>query len=456
MTPKTNILLFWMGTTGDALPFMGIASALARRGHHVTVFGNGHFQPLADKLHLPFVDLISKEQYQHRLKERSEALDLESLKVNSKYVLEDLRPVHQAILDHHIPGQTIVVSQSYLLGSRIAQEELGFPLVTTHLYPMLLRSAYGGPWWLPRWLIRLGYRLVDLIIDAALAKDVNQLRHERGLSSVSRLLHRWWNSPDLVLACFPDWLSPCQPDWPTSTRQVGFPDFNPEHGTSLSPATEVFLHVGDPPVVFAHSAAVKLIDRFVEESSAAARAIGRRALFLGIPEPPASSPGIHFSPAEPHRLLLPRSAAIVHHGGLGTAMSAIRAGIPQLFIPQMLDQPANARVFERLGVGRSIPWKKYRREPIAHLLHDLLDEPAVKSACHQYQQIALAATDACELAADAVDELIAARINTTKGTATSADPASHCHEHLSDENLAPESGTSAECGRYPGNAELLH
>lgn len=96
-----------MGTTGDALPFLGIANAIARRGHLVKVFGNGHFRPLVEKIGLPFFDLITKEQYQQRLKERSNALDLESLKLNSKYVVEDLRSVHQSILDHHLPGRTV-------------------------------------------------------------------------------------------------------------------------------------------------------------------------------------------------------------------------------------------------------------------------------------------------------------------------------------------------------------
>ncbi|MBY0588437.1 glycosyltransferase [bacterium] len=401
----TKFLIFWMGTTGDAFPFMGIASALAQRGNNVTVFGNGHFHSLGDRLGLPFVDLISPAKYQERLAERVHALGLESLTLNAKYVLEDLRPVHQAILDHHVPGRTVVVSQSYLLGAKIAQEELGFPLVTTHLYPMLVRSAYGGPWWLPRWLIRQVHRLEDFLSDKVLADSVNALRRERGLPPISRILHEWCHSRDLVLACFPEWLSPRQPDWPIAAHQVGFPEFNAEQTISLSEKAKHFLDTGPAPIVFAHSVAVRLLDGFVEESIAAARALGYRALFLGVPNPQESSNSVLFSSAEPHAVLLPRSAAIVHHGGLGTAMAALRAGIPQLFIPQMLDQPANAKALERIGVGQSISWKSYRRRPLTTRLRFLLNRHSVKSACATFQKLESESFDACKEAALEIESL---------------------------------------------------
>ena len=31
----------------------------------------------------------------------------------------------------------------------------------------------------------------------------------------------WWNSPQLVLALFPEWFAPPQADWPAQTRKTG-------------------------------------------------------------------------------------------------------------------------------------------------------------------------------------------------------------------------------------------
>jgi len=48
--------------------------------------------------------------------------------------------------------------------------------------------------------------------------------------------------------------------------------------------------------------------------------------------------------------LFPRVAAAVHHSGAGTT-AASRAGVPQVVIPQMSDQPCFADRVQQLGRG---------------------------------------------------------------------------------------------------------
>jgi vancomycin aglycone glucosyltransferase len=52
-----------------------------------------------------------------------------------------------------------------------------------------------------------------------------------------------------------------------------------------------------------------------------------------------------------YEMLLPRVAAIVHHGGAGTTTAAARAGIPQVIIPHHYDQFYFAHRIQQLGVG---------------------------------------------------------------------------------------------------------
>lgn len=52
-----------------------------------------------------------------------------------------------------------------------------------------------------------------------------------------------------------------------------------------------------------------------------------------------------------HAWLFPRMAALVHHGGAGTAAAGLRAGKPALLIPHMGDQPFWARRLWDLGVS---------------------------------------------------------------------------------------------------------
>ena len=49
--------------------------------------------------------------------------------------------------------------------------------------------------------------------------------------------------------------------------------------------------------------------------------------------------------------VMPRSAAIVSHGGSGSTLMALAAGVPQAFVPLFVDGPANARRVAELGAG---------------------------------------------------------------------------------------------------------
>jgi UDP:flavonoid glycosyltransferase YjiC (YdhE family) len=49
--------------------------------------------------------------------------------------------------------------------------------------------------------------------------------------------------------------------------------------------------------------------------------------------------------------VMPRAAAMVGHGGSGSTLAALAAGVPQAFIPLFVDGPANARRVAELGAG---------------------------------------------------------------------------------------------------------
>ena len=52
--------------------------------------------------------------------------------------------------------------------------------------------------------------------------------------------------------------------------------------------------------------------------------------------------------------VLPAAAGIVHHGGAGTLLTALSAGVPQLLTPGPGDRRTNARLVARRGVGLGV------------------------------------------------------------------------------------------------------
>jgi UDP:flavonoid glycosyltransferase YjiC (YdhE family) len=93
---------------------------------------------------------------------------------------------------------------------------------------------------------------------------------------------------------------------------------------------------------------------------------------------------VHHEGYAPLSRLLPRCAALVHHGGIGTLAQALAAGVPQLTMPMGFDQPDNTTRLLRLGVARWVAPARFSGESVAPLLATLLTDPAIASSCAKY------------------------------------------------------------------------
>ena len=72
----------------------------------------------------------------------------------------------------------------------------------------------------------------------------------------------------------------------------------------------------------------------------------------------------------PLNAVLARCAAIVHHGGAGTTMTALAAGVPQLVMPYGADQFLNADCVSRAGIGLTGDSEKLDATAVDTLLAD--------------------------------------------------------------------------------------
>ncbi|HXY44077.1 MAG TPA: glycosyltransferase [Acidimicrobiales bacterium] len=62
-------------------------------------------------------------------------------------------------------------------------------------------------------------------------------------------------------------------------------------------------------------------------------------------------PNVHVEPWVPQGDVLADAAAVVCHGGSGTVIGALSAGVPLVVVPMFADQPANARLVAKAGAG---------------------------------------------------------------------------------------------------------
>jgi hypothetical protein len=99
--------------------------------------------------------------------------------------------------------------------------------------------------------------------------------------------------------------------------------------------------------------------------------------------PPSLPGGVRQFDYVPFSVVLPRCAALIHHGGIGTTAQAIAAGAPQLVVPTTHDQPDNAVRIRRLGLGDFILPRDYTKASVMEKL-DRLTTPAVKGTCQRW------------------------------------------------------------------------
>jgi UDP:flavonoid glycosyltransferase YjiC (YdhE family) len=96
-------------------------------------------------------------------------------------------------------------------------------------------------------------------------------------------------------------------------------------------------------------------------------ALGEDADLAALGRLPANVRPVGWTPLHP---LLASCAAVVHHGGSGTTMTALSAGVPQLVLPHGADQFVNADLVARHGVGRQSEPEEVDSEVLSAVLRD--------------------------------------------------------------------------------------
>jgi UDP:flavonoid glycosyltransferase YjiC (YdhE family) len=257
------------------------------------------------------------------------------------------------------------------------------------------------------------------------ARPYHQIRAELGLPPIPNPIFAGQHAPDLVLALFSPVLGRPQPDWPARTRLTGFAFHDEDGAPGLSEELARFLDAGPPPLVFTlGTSGVLDPGRFYQESAAAARLLGRRAVLLvgrapAAPPPDPLPAGVAAFDYAPFSALFPRAAAVVHQGGVGTTGQALRAGVPMLVVPFGHDQPDNADRVRRLGVARVLPRARYTAARAAAALRPLLDDARYRARAAAVGR-RVSAEDGAATACAALERMLgrAGRVNTPTSAGT--------------------------------------
>lgn len=387
-----NFILVALGTHGDVLPFLAIGSRLAQRGHSVLLYAPEPFRRSASRAGLTFDAMCTEAEYDEVLSYPNLWHPRRGLAPLFRMMISlASRTMHwlEKVLDEK---PCVVIASPNAVGARLAQDHRGVPVITVHVTPFLIESRHAAPWLpglplqavmpsrLRHWFGRGADRI---IIDPISLPPLNALRANFGLPPIKRLRY-WWNSPLRVILMGPPWYVPPQTDWPTQLMQVGFPIADRlGDAEDLAPALEVFLNAGEPPLVFTYGSGMRQGARFFKAAVEICRRTRRRGVLLAreADQVPATLPtDVMHARYAPLSLLLPRSAALIHHGGIGTIAQALAAGVPQMVVPVAFNHFDDAQRLSQLGLGVVLRPQAFQPRRASRVIKRMLASPAMLNA----------------------------------------------------------------------------
>lgn len=385
-----KLVLATFGSLGDLHPKISLGIELRNRGHDVTIAAMEYYREKIGLTGLRFAPMAPHLDPDDRelVREMMDA-NTGTERILSDIILGQTRQMFDDLMDASAKAD-MLISGEVTVAARSVFEKTGIKWVSTSLAPISFISAYDpsapppAPWFEKlRFMGPNFHRFVFGIAKRQVRKwygPYREFRREIGLDPGHDPIFEGKFSPFLHLAMFSKVLGAPQPDWPSQTVQPGFCFYDGQADSGqMPPGLNEFLDAGERPIVFTLGSAAVMDPRdFFDESIAAAKMLGRRAVILygNFNEPPAGLCGeIAGFAYAPYSLLFPKAACVVHQGGVGTTGQVLRAGVPHLIMPYGHDQPDNAIRCRRLGVAEVIGRERYNARSAARKLEDILSTP---------------------------------------------------------------------------------
>lgn len=390
----TTFLLSTSGTHGDVLPFVGLGRALVERGHDVTLYTHEFYAETARRAGVRVVAADTRDGYERQIADSHNLLrevvgDIDNLVdfYRRHGLFEQIRFEYThaaAVIRDRRPGDVVVVARHTSgLAALMLRESFGVPAVWVGLAPTQYMAT----------------PLNERIFPRGLGAPVNELRAGFGLPPVTRW-GTWLRSADVHIGLWPEWFDDAGEPAPAGVALTGFL-LNDEAETGELPSDVDALLRAKPVLITGGSGQLLHGDWYRVAVEACAR-VGRPAILVCRHRelvPADLPPGVHWFPALPFATVMPRVAAVVHHGGVLTGARAVASGVPQLVLAHGIDRPDNAARMRRVGVGEWLPAARWDPAEAAASLRRLLDDPGYARRVRDLApsvNAAAGATAACE------------------------------------------------------------
>lgn len=388
-----NIVIYALGTGGDIDPMVGVGIELQRRGFAITFLSNDYFKPRILAAGFEFISVGNLEQY-HK---GNSAVAWESRNHTDNfeyYHAPAFEPAFEYVKSLSSKN-TLVLALGEENGARVAAEKFNIPFIKLMLSPNMIFSAYKPPapmsWAIPKKIPRFIVRFLLRRNRKTRFKIFCKMPHTAEYRATRERLQcplkfQTESTALLQIGFFPEWFGMRAKDWPVNIKLVGFPLQNRASINSRA-ELDALIEKQGAPLIFTSGTGVKDVEELFKEGRKICEQLQVPGLFVG------GNSGVEFLKGSnlcshmdyiDFEYALPKSLAIIHHGGMGTTAQAIKAGIPQLIRPIKYDQPDNAERIYKLGLGTYVMPEHFKAKQVTPMVRSMLEKTKTSKALAHY------------------------------------------------------------------------
>jgi sterol 3beta-glucosyltransferase len=394
-----QITVFGAGSRGDIQPCVALSRALQAAGYSVCLAAPADFAEFIQAHGVVCrrlrgdVQKIMAGETGRRFMETGRANPLRSIQAMRTM----LAPVIGQMLEDLYAAcreteALICLGVFGAFGAALA-EALRLPLMCVEPTPLLPTRAFPAAGWpIQANLGGLHNRLSGVamlnVIWQWYRPFVNDFRRRLGLRAcgAARFVRDLRATP--MLGAYSPSVIPPPADWPRTAHVAGYFWLDAPGGWQPPNDLQAFIEAGPPPVYAGFGSmagrdpervGALVLEALSQSGQRGVLATGWGGLSTGQP-----SPNVFILDAAPHAWLFPRMAAVVHHGGAGTTAEALRAGVPAVIVPFIVDQPFWGARVKALGAGPApIPIARLTVGRLAEAIQRTVSDPGLQQRSQQ-------------------------------------------------------------------------
>jgi sterol 3beta-glucosyltransferase len=385
-----KITLLTYGSRGDVQPFLALSLRLMEKGHSLKLAAPFRFKSFVEECGIDFVPLAGDpEDLSRRLNHAGQNF-VKLLNELTNHAIEIGADVWRQTEEACRDADLILHTFTHAVGAHTLARQKGIPDIHIQTFPIFTPTGDYPNVTLPDLRLPSLNRLTH-ILSAKITWWTSRLGFERVRRQAGLAPQKlYWpfaetsSRPSTPILCaWSPSVLPASGDWPPHVHVTGYYFVSTE---SYQPASELqsFLEAGKPPVCITFGSMVnrdaERIDAIVRESLTTTENRGIILSGWGRVKRSSSADLLSLDSA-PHDWLLPRCHAIIHHGGAGTTAAGLRAGIPNIVVPFMADQPFWGKRVHAIGAGpKPVPVKNLSMEKLTRAIAETEKETLRKRA----------------------------------------------------------------------------